>query len=144
MQEGNTEKNSEIKKARGDYTNFQLIYGAKLFFFTVISISTIIQTRNDFWSLVVGSCTYSIGIVFDFLTSIFINNGPKVKKMKMKKAAFGLTIAVFGGSLILLFTRYIPDDNLKDIISWILRISIFTIGILGPYTELNSNKPNDD
>lgn len=129
---------------REDYTNLQLVYKAKIFFFSVISIATVLQTRNDFHSLVVGSCTYSIGIVFDFVVALLTNNGPKINKIRWCRAAFALTLVVLGGGLILLFSSYEPLGYIKALLSWVIRICMVAIGILGPYTELALNRPNDD
>lgn len=129
---------------RGDYTNLQLVYKAKMFMFAVISIATVVQTRNDFHSLVIGSCTYSIGIVFDFLVVLLTNNGPKIKKIKWSKVSFGLALTVFGGGLVLLFSSYEPQGYTELLLTWVIRICMVAVGLLGPYTELAFNRPNDD
>lgn len=144
MQDGHkeTDENNNIRK---DYTNLQFVYGLKLFMFVVIALSAILQTRNDFHSLAVNACTYSIGIVFDFFVVIFSNNGPKTKNIKLVKIATSVPIIALGLGLIILFSSYNPNNELiKLILSWLIRFLILSESILGPYTELSLNRPNDD
>ena len=135
------EENSRI---RDDYTNLQIIYGAKLVLFTVVSITTILQTLNNFHSLMVGAFTFSIGILFDFLVTISMNKGPKNKLSKLSKVAFGATIVVVALVLVLLLSQYNLPEFPQKIITWITRIEMGYCGIVGPYTERALNRPNDD
>lgn len=144
MQEGHKET-EDIKTIRKDYTNLQLVYMAKLFLFIIIAVAAVVQTRNNFHSLAVNACTYSIGIVFDFIVVILTNNGPKTKNIYRVKIAAWIPTCTLGMGLIILFSSYNPPQGtLKYILSWSFRLLMIAESILGPYTELSLNKPNDD
>lgn len=144
MQEGH-KGTEDIGNIRRDYTNLQIVYIAKLFLFIIIAGAAVVQTRDNFHSLAVNACTYSIGIVFDFIVVILTNNGPRTKNIDRVKIAFLIPVATLGLGLIILFGSYDPDSGLvEDILSWSIRLLMISESFLGPYTELSLNRPNDD
>lgn len=144
MQEGH-KGTEDIGNIRRDYTNLQIVYIAKLFLFIIIAVAAVVQTRDSFHSLAVNACTYSIGIVFDFIVVILTNNGPRTKNIDRVKIAFLIPVVTLGLGLIILFGSYDPDSGLvEDILSWSIRLLMISESFLGPYTELSLNRPNDD
>lgn len=143
MQERN-EKKDENKKPRNDYTNLQDIYTVKIVVFLVIAVITLLQTRDDFFSLMVAAFTYSAGIVFDCWISIKTNNGPKTKTKVIKRIPLTLSLITCGGGLAFALGGWIPPEELEAWIAGVTRALMLSVGFLGPYTELQSNKPNDD
>lgn len=139
-----TENSNDNDVMRKDYTNLQLVYGAKLCIFTIVSIATILQTLNNFQALIAGGFTYCVGILFDFVVIIFTNNGPKTKHLLLCKIALGITVFVVSIPVVLWLSNYRLSEEFENVFSWIIRVSMVCCGILDPYTELKLNKPNDD
>lgn len=143
VQEGNENKD-EKKKPRNDYTNLQYIYTGKIVVFTIIAVITLLQTRDDFFSLMVAAFTYSAGIVFDCWISIKTNNGPKTKTKGIKRIPLILSLITCGSGLAFALGGWILPKELEVWITGVIRVLMLSIGFLEPYTELRSNKPNDD
>lgn len=138
------ENSSGNDVGRKDYTNLQIVYWAKIIVFTIVSVATVLQTLNNFQALTAGGFTYCAGILFDFVVIIINNKGPKTKHMLLCKIALGITIFVISIPVVLWLSSYNLSEELENVFSWFIRVSIICCGILDPYTELKLNKPNDD
>lgn len=124
-----------------NYTNLTGTYIYKFIAFGGVAALMLWQSKT-FSTLLIGSISYLIGILFDLLIIAQTNNGPK---LKMRKSfSYILHYFLMAAIVIMLFFligNVISDETVQRILTFIIYILVVGYTILGFVMEIISNRP---
>lgn len=138
------EENRSTNNSREDYTNLRGVYITKAVVQFVFAFGVIYTAYSDFSLLPLSALIYLTGTLFDFITALAMNRGPKYKLAVIITKVFQW-VNIIAEAAIGFIVLYRVDISEQDsIVFWAICISMICLGVMSSVVELILNRPNDD